>query len=52
MQDNLYGKIFWYFANIFNKKELHFIHVDIYLDSKQRELEVTKKYCEFCEIVK
>lgn len=50
---NLYGMIFWYFINIFNSNEVN-IYKDKYnfRESRQKELEATKRYCEFCEIVK
>lgn len=50
---NLYGMIFWYFINIFHSNE-----VNVYKDehnfseNRKKELEVAKKYCEFCEIIK
>lgn len=50
---NLYGMIFWYFINIFHSNE-----VNVYKDehnfneNRKKELEVAKKYCEFCEMIK
>ncbi len=52
VQNNFYGKIFWYFANIFYSQEVPYKDLDGYMDDKINELEVAKKYCEFCEMVK
>lgn len=52
VQNNLYGKVFWYFANIFYDQQVPYIDLDDYMDDKINELEVAKKYCEFCEIIK
>lgn len=52
VQNNFYGKIFWYFANIFYSRGVPYKDLDGYMDDKINELEVAKKYCEFCEMIK
>lgn len=52
IQNNLYGKIFWYFAKIFTKRYGLYILSDKNTGGLGRELEAAKKYYEFCEIVK
>lgn len=52
VRNNFYGKIFWYFANIFYSQDVPYKDLDGYMDDKTNELEVAKKYCEFCEMVK
>jgi KAP family P-loop domain. len=49
---NLYGTVLWYFDVIFYEKETLYQLVNTYNGSLDKELEVVKKYCEFCEIVK
>ncbi len=50
--NNFYGRVFWYFANIFYDNRVPYLDYDGNMDSVKDELEVAKKYCEFCEIVK
>ena len=52
VQNNFYGKVFWYFANIFYSQEVPYKDLDGHMDDKINELEVAKKYCEFCEMIK
>lgn len=52
VQNNLYGKVFWYFADIFYDNQVPYVDSEGYMDSVKDELEVARKYCEFCEIVK
>lgn len=52
VKDNLYGKVFWYFANIFYDVQVPYKEYNEYMHGVQDELEVARKYCEFCEIVK
>ncbi len=52
VENNLYGKIFWYFANVFYSHGAAYKDLDGYMDDKINEQEVAKKYCEFCEMVK
>ncbi len=50
---NLYGLIFWYFINIFHSNEVNAYKDEYSLyENRKKELEVVKKYCEFCEMVK
>lgn len=49
--NNIYGKVFWYFANIFYDQKVPYVNIDAMQEVKD-ELEVAKRYCEFCEIVK
>ncbi|MBD5526048.1 MAG: hypothetical protein HDR04_16850 [Lachnospiraceae bacterium] len=48
---NLYGKIFWYFANLFNNDRLPYEKPD---SDKQSDTEINtiKKYCQICEMIK
>ncbi len=50
---NLYGMIFWYFINIFHSNEVN-VYKDEYdfEENRKKELEVAKKYCELCEMIK
>lgn len=49
---NLYGMLYWYFINIFHSNEIS-VYKDEYnfKENKKKELEMAKKYCEFCEII-
>mgnify|MGYP001036140914 FL=1 len=49
---NLYGKIFWYFANIYYDEKIPYLEFNNCMQDVKDELEVAKKYCEFCEMVK
>lgn len=49
---NLYGKIFWYFANIYYEEKIPYLEFKNCMQDVKNELEVAKKYCEFCEIIK
>lgn len=50
---NLYGVLYWHFINIFHSNEVN-IYIDEYnfRENREKELEVVKKYCELCEMVK
>lgn len=50
--NSLFGRVFWYFANIFYVKEVPYKDSYGYMRNYNEELEVAKKYCEFCEMVK
>ncbi len=52
VETNLYGRIFWYFANIFYDKKVPYTELNNNMQDVNNELEIAKKYCEFCEIVK
>jgi len=52
LRPNLCGRIFWYFANIFNTKDNPYTNKDLNEWSYEKELEVLKKYCEFSRIIK
>lgn len=49
---NLYGKVFWYFANVFNADNNPFTDDRIKDQNLDECVDIVKKYCEFCEIVK
>lgn len=51
VKNNLYGKIFWYFANIFYEEKIPYLEFNNCMEDVKDELEVAKKYCEFCEMV-
>lgn len=51
VRDNLYGKVFWYFANIFYGEQVPYVEYNECMHGVKDELEVAKKYCEFCEMV-
>lgn len=48
---NLSGKVFWYFANIFNKENIPYAARSGYEEDVEKSLEIAKKYCEFCEMI-
>lgn len=50
--NNIYGKVFWYFANIFYDQKVPYVDYNDMQEEKKDELEVAKKYCELCEIIK
>lgn len=52
VKDNLYGKVFWYFANIFYGEQVPYVEFNECMHDVKDELEVVKKYCEFCEMIK
>lgn len=52
VKDNLYGKVFWYFANIFYGEQVPYVEFNECMHDVKDELEVARKYCEFCEMVK
>lgn len=52
VKDNLYGKVFWYFANIFYGEQVPYVEYNECMHGVKGELEVARKYCEFCEMVK
>lgn len=49
--NNIYGRVFWYFANTFYDQKVPYVDFDAMQEVKD-ELEIAKKYCELCEIVK
>lgn len=49
---NIYGRVFWYFANIFYVKKIPYADIRYAREQIEKELEVAKKYCEFCEMVR
>lgn len=52
IENNLFGKVIWYFANIFYDDEVPYRDLNVYMKNKGKELKIAKKYCELCEIVK
>ena len=52
VKDNLYGKVFWYFANIFYDVQVPYKEYNECMHGVKDELEVAKKYCMFCVMVK
>ncbi len=51
VKDNLYGKVFWYFANVFYGEQVPYVEFNECMQGVNNELAVAKKYCEFCEMV-
>lgn len=49
---NIYGRVFWYFANIFYHEKVPYAGINDIEKQIENELKTAKKYCEFCEIVK
>lgn len=49
--DNLYGRVFWYFANIFNQNDMPYIKSDGNDEKMKKQIDITKKYCIICEII-
>lgn len=49
---NIYGRAFWYFANIFYVQKIPYADIRCAREQIEKELEVVRKYCEFCEMVK
>lgn len=52
VENDLYGRCFWYFASIFNDQSVPYKEYNECMYGVKDELEVAKKYCEFCEMVK
>ena len=52
IENNLYGKIFWYFSEIFCKQEDKYADLGGKMEQIDREMQIAIKYCEFCEIIK
>ena len=50
--NDLYGRCFWYFASIFYDQSVPYKEYNECMHGVKDELEVAKKYCEFCEIIK
>lgn len=50
--NNIYGKVFWYFANIFYHQKVPYAGICDIEEQIKDELAVAEKYCEFCEMVK
>lgn len=48
---NLYGDVFWYFANIYNTDNNPYYPRTREYDNLEKELMILKKYCEFSEIM-
>lgn len=49
---NIYGRVFWYFANIFYAQKIPYADISYIREQIEKELEVAKKYSEFCKIIK
>ena len=49
---NIYGRVFWYFANIFYVQKIPYADIRCAREQIEKELEVARKYCEFCEMIK
>ena len=49
---NMYGRVFWYFANIFYHQKVPYAGIFDVEEQMRRELKTAKKYCKFCEMVK
>lgn len=49
---NIYGRVFWYFANIFYTQKIPYANISYIREQIEKKLEVAKKYCEFCEMVR
>lgn len=52
VNNNLYGKVFWYFANIYYDEKVPYLELNNCMQDIKDELEIAKKYCELCEIIK
>ena len=46
---NLYGRVFWFFGNIFNENTYY---EGSFGDRLKEEAEIAIKYCEYCKIIK
>lgn len=51
IENSLYGKVVWYFANIFYDDEVPYRDLNVYMKNKGKELKIAKKYCELCELL-
>lgn len=49
---NVYGRAFWYFANIFYHQKVPYAGINDIKEQIENELRTVRKYCEFCEMVK
>lgn len=52
IKTNFYGSIYFYFWKIFLNHTLEFVYVESERSDLEKELEITKKYCEFCKMIK
>lgn len=52
VKDNMYGKIFWYFANIFYEEQVPYSDWMCSMHRVQNELEIARRYCEICKMIK
>lgn len=50
IKDNLFGNVFWYFANIYNADDMPYFRTEEY-ENKDKELDTVKRYCDFSEIM-
>ena len=48
--NNLYGKVCWYFANIFNEDNIPYYMPEG--SNWEEQLEIIKKYCKICKVIK
>lgn len=51
IHSDLYGKVFWYFINIFYEEKVPPYYV-FEMSYKKEEVVIVKKYCELCQIIK
>ncbi|MCM1043916.1 MAG: KAP family NTPase [Candidatus Gastranaerophilales bacterium] len=47
--DSIWGRILWYFANIFNKETLPYVSPSEKDDWLEDQVKIVKSYCKFCE---
>ena len=52
VKSDLFGKVFWYFDKVFCGENGIYRDRYNYMDVIKNELEIAKKYCEICEIIK
>lgn len=50
--DSLYGRVIWYFANIFNKDSMLYYPPGAFEEELPKELEIAQNYCDLCEIIR
>ena len=51
VSENLYGYVFWYFANIFNENDMPYMKSGGNDEKMEKQIEIVKKYCIICEII-
>lgn len=52
VKSDLFGKVFWYFYKVFCDESGIYKDLYDYMKTMTNEIDIAKKYCEFCKIIK